>query len=79
MTIITHRPGLNGAAAREQLLTVPQVMQRLQLSRAHVYRLMQQGRLKSTTVGRARRVKESMLNEYCRSLPNLMSHPRPKY
>jgi excisionase family DNA binding protein len=50
------------------LLTVPEVMARLQLSRWKVYDLIRSGQLKSGTVGRARRIPESAVAAYIRCL-----------
>jgi excisionase family DNA binding protein len=44
------------AAPVPDLLTVPQVMARLQLSRSAVYDLLRSGQLASITLGRARRI-----------------------
>jgi len=58
-------------APADRLLTIEQVKERLQVSHETVYRLMRQGKLRSTKIGRARRVKESALTAYIRSLPDL--------
>lgn len=55
-----------------RLLTVEQVMERLQVSRAQVYRLMQQKRLKTTTLGRSRKVKASTLDAFIHSMVEMM-------
>jgi excisionase family DNA binding protein len=52
----------------ERLLTVPQVVDRTQFSRALVYELIASGRLPSVTEGRTRRVREADLDEYIRGL-----------
>lgn len=48
----------------DQLLTVPEVITRLHLSRAKVYDLIRSRQLKSGTVGRARRIPESAVSAY---------------
>ncbi len=48
----------------DALLTVPEVMARLHLSRAKVYDLIRSRQLKSGTVGRARRIPESAVNAF---------------
>lgn len=52
----------------ERLLTVPQVVERTQFSRAFVYELIASGRLPSATEGRTRRVREADLDDYIRNL-----------
>lgn len=52
----------------ESLLTVPEVMARLHLSRAKVYDLIRSHQLKSGTVGRARRIPESAVNAFISQL-----------
>ena len=52
----------------DTLLTVPEVMARLHLSRAKVYDLIRSRQLKSGTVGRARRIPESAVTAYIRQL-----------
>lgn len=52
----------------EPLLTVPEVMARLHLSRAKVYDLIHSRQLKSGTVGRARRIPESVVNAFISEL-----------
>lgn len=46
------------------LYTVPEVMERLQISRWMVYELIHRRELASVTVGRCRRVSARALNEY---------------
>jgi excisionase family DNA binding protein len=46
------------------LLTVPEVMSRLHLSRSTVYQLLRTGRLRSVTIGRARRIPTDALDAY---------------
>ncbi|MGI5438451.1 helix-turn-helix domain-containing protein [Streptomyces shenzhenensis] len=46
------------------LLTVPQVMARLQLGRSAVYDLLRTGQLASITLGRARRVPAHALTDF---------------
>ncbi|MFI0257784.1 helix-turn-helix domain-containing protein [Streptomyces sp. NPDC017056] len=50
--------------ATDELLTVPEVMARLRLSRSTVYDLIRSHRLVSITVGRARRIPLSALREF---------------
>ncbi|WP_333743139.1 helix-turn-helix domain-containing protein [Streptomyces ardesiacus] len=52
-----------GAPALE-LLTVPQVMARLQLGRSAVYVLLRTGQLASITLGRARRIPTHALTDF---------------
>ena len=52
----------------DRLLTVPEVMDRLHLSRATVYDLIRSRQLKSGTVGRARRIPESAVNAFMQTL-----------
>ncbi|MGW3086715.1 helix-turn-helix domain-containing protein [Streptomyces sp. NPDC001108] len=47
-----------------ELLTVPQVMARLQLGRSAVYDLLRTGQLASITLGRARRIPTHALTEF---------------
>ncbi|MFJ2565804.1 helix-turn-helix domain-containing protein [Streptomyces sp. NPDC087568] len=49
------------------LLTVPQVMVRLQLSRSAVYDLLRTGQLASITLGRARRIPTHTLTDFIRT------------
>ncbi|MEV1011689.1 helix-turn-helix domain-containing protein [Streptomyces sp. NPDC049881] len=51
--------------ARE-VLTVPDVMAALKLSRSKVYDLIRSGQLRSFTIGRARRIPADALNQYIR-------------
>ncbi|MCW2503479.1 MAG: DNA-binding protein [Actinomycetia bacterium] len=46
------------------LYTIPNVIALLQISRAQVFTEMRRGRLKSVTIGRARRVPAQALTEY---------------
>jgi len=46
------------------LLTVPQVMARLQLGRSAVYDLLRTGQLASITLGRARRIPIRALTDF---------------
>ena len=50
------------------LLTVPEVMTRLHLSRSTVYHLIRTGELFSVTIGRARRIPTRALTTYLNSL-----------
>ncbi|MFE4366748.1 helix-turn-helix domain-containing protein [Streptomyces sp. NPDC056835] len=47
-----------------ELLTVPQVMARLQLGRSAVYDLLRAGQLASITLGRARRIPTHALTDF---------------
>ncbi|MEW2588406.1 helix-turn-helix domain-containing protein [Streptomyces virginiae] len=51
----------------QQLLTVPQVMARLQLGRSAVYDLLRTRQLASIALGRARRVPTSALADFIRA------------
>ncbi|MCW5253781.1 helix-turn-helix domain-containing protein [Streptomyces sp. SHP 1-2] len=55
------------AAPVLDLLTVPQVMARLQLSRSAVYDLLRTGQLGSITLGRARRIPTHALTDFIRT------------
>jgi excisionase family DNA binding protein len=50
------------------LLTVPEVMTRLQVSRHGVYQLIRSRRLASVTIGRCRRIPADVLEAYLASL-----------
>ena len=50
--------------AGTELLTVPQVMERLQLGRTAVYDLIRTRRLPSITLGRARRIPTHALTDF---------------
>jgi excisionase family DNA binding protein len=50
-----------------ELLTVPQVMARLQLGRSAVYDLLRSGQLASITLGRARRIPAHALTDFIRT------------
>ena len=52
----------------DELLLVPQVMARLNLSRAKVYDLIRSRQLGSVTVGRARRIPATAVAAYIRHL-----------
>ncbi|MEU9653576.1 helix-turn-helix domain-containing protein [Streptomyces sp. NPDC048110] len=54
-------------SAPEALLTVPQVMARLQLGRSAVYDLLRSGQLTSLTLGRARRIPAHALTDFIRT------------
>ncbi|MFD8230325.1 helix-turn-helix domain-containing protein [Streptomyces sp. NPDC059696] len=49
------------------LLTVPQVMTRLQLGRSAVYDLLRTGQLASITLGRARRIPAHAQTDFIRT------------
>jgi predicted DNA-binding transcriptional regulator AlpA len=53
----------------EELLTVPQVMARLQLGRSAVYDLLRTRQLASITLGRARRSPAHALADFIRTRP----------
>ncbi|MEU2251275.1 helix-turn-helix domain-containing protein [Streptomyces sp. NPDC019224] len=55
------------AAPLLDLLTVPQVMTRLQLGRSAVYDLLRTGQLASITLGRARRIPTHALTDFIRT------------
>lgn len=50
--------------ATTELLTVPQVMERLQLGRTAVYDLLRTRQLASLTLGRARRIPTHALTDF---------------
>ncbi|MFD5258838.1 helix-turn-helix domain-containing protein [Streptomyces bobili] len=60
-------PTRRGPNTPEELLTVPQVMARLQLGRSAVYDLLRTGQLASITVGRARRIPAHSLTDFIRT------------
>lgn len=51
----------------QELLTVPQVMARLQLGRSAVYDLLRTHQLASITLGRARRIPTHALTDFIRT------------
>jgi excisionase family DNA binding protein len=51
-----------------ELLTVPEVMMRLRLSRAKVYDLIRSRELPSVTIGRCRRIPAAGLTRYLAQL-----------
>ncbi|POX59747.1 DNA-binding protein [Streptomyces sp. Ru62] len=55
------------AAPVLDLLTVTQVMARLQLGRSAVYDLLRSGQLASITLGRARRIPARALTDFIRA------------
>ncbi|MFE7639183.1 helix-turn-helix domain-containing protein [Kitasatospora sp. NPDC057518] len=61
-TSLVRRP-----STMEELLTVPQVMARLQLGRSAVYDLLRTRQLASITLGRARRIPTHALNDFIRT------------
>lgn len=65
----THQPTApdRGPRTAEELLTVPQVMARLQLGRSAVYDLLRSGQLASITLGRARRIPALALTDFIRT------------
>ncbi|PGH49134.1 helix-turn-helix domain-containing protein [Streptomyces sp. Ru87] len=50
----------------DELLTVPEVMARLKLGRSTVYDLIRSRRLASVTIGRARRIPATALQDFIR-------------
>lgn len=56
------------------LLTVPDVMTRLQVSRHTVYDLIRSRRLHSVRIGRSRRIPATSLARYIDSLTNEVTH-----
>ncbi|WP_030899257.1 helix-turn-helix domain-containing protein [Streptomyces sp. NRRL F-5126] len=58
---------LHPASPALELLTVPQVMARLQLGRSTVYDLLRTGQLASITLGRARRIPTRALTDFIRT------------
>ncbi|MFI0990583.1 helix-turn-helix domain-containing protein [Streptomyces exfoliatus] len=60
-------PTRRGPSASEELLTVPQVMERLQLGRSAVYDLLRTRQLASITLGRARRIPTRALTDFIRT------------
>ena len=53
--------------AGTELLTVPQVMERLQLGRSAVYDLLRTHQLASITLGRSRRIPAHALTDFIRT------------
>ncbi|MFF1739254.1 helix-turn-helix domain-containing protein [Streptomyces mirabilis] len=53
--------------AGTELLTVPQVMERLQLGRTAIYDLIRTRQLASITLGRARRIPTHALDHFIRT------------
>ncbi|MGW5611643.1 helix-turn-helix domain-containing protein [Streptomyces sp. NPDC003753] len=60
-------PTRRGPSTPEELLTVPQVMARLQLGRSTVYDLLRTRQLASITLGRARRIPAHALTDFIRT------------
>ncbi|SHN14588.1 helix-turn-helix domain-containing protein [Actinacidiphila paucisporea] len=58
---------LPGPGISEDLLTVPQVMARLQLGRSAVYDLLRTRQIASITLGRARRIPAHALTDFIRA------------
>ncbi|MEF2529207.1 MULTISPECIES: helix-turn-helix domain-containing protein [Streptomyces] len=56
-----------GPSTSEELLTVPQVMARLQLGRSTVYDLLRTRQLASITLGRTRRIPTHALTDFIRT------------
>lgn len=53
-----------GETQLERLLKIPEVAERLQLSRTTIYELLLSGRLRSVKIGRARRIPEAALDAW---------------
>ena len=47
-----------------KLMTIPQVMEALEVSSAQLYRLMRAGKIKSIHIGRSRRIYDKDLKDY---------------
>ncbi|MFH9492568.1 helix-turn-helix domain-containing protein [Streptomyces halstedii] len=60
-------PTRRGLSTPEELLTVPQVMARLQLGRSAVYDLLRTHQLASITLGRARHIPTHALADFIRT------------
>ncbi|MDQ0840506.1 helix-turn-helix domain-containing protein [Streptomyces sp. V1I6] len=60
-------PARRGLSAPEELLTVPQVMARLQLGRSAVHDLLRTRQLASITLGPARRIPAHALADFIRT------------
>ncbi|MGW3059081.1 helix-turn-helix domain-containing protein [Streptomyces goshikiensis] len=56
-----------GPSTSQELLTVPQVMARLQLGRSAVYDLLRTRQLASITLDRARRIPTRALTDFIRT------------
>ncbi|WP_030749456.1 helix-turn-helix domain-containing protein [Streptomyces sp. NRRL F-5135] len=67
MTTHAPAPPHQGPSTAEELLTVPQVMARLQLGRSAVYDLLRTRQLASITLGRARRIPAHVLADFVRT------------
>lgn len=65
----SHPPAVlhAGTGPTLELLTVPQVMGRLQLGRSAVYDLLRSGQLTSINLGRARRIPAHALTDFIRT------------
>ncbi|MFD3555087.1 helix-turn-helix domain-containing protein [Streptomyces goshikiensis] len=62
----SHQPTVphQAPSTSQELLTVPQVMARLQLGRSAVYDLLRSQQLASITLGRARRIPTHALTDF---------------
>ncbi|MFE2565051.1 helix-turn-helix domain-containing protein [Streptomyces mirabilis] len=67
MTAHDPVPPRQPVSTPEELLTVPQVMARLQLGRSAVYDLLRTSQLASITLGRARRIPAHALTDFIRT------------
>ncbi|OKI49086.1 helix-turn-helix domain-containing protein [Streptomyces sp. MJM1172] len=64
MTSYQTTPPHQAPSTSQELLTVPQVMARLQLGRSAVYDLLRTQQLASITLGRARRIPTHALTDF---------------
>ncbi|MFE7752627.1 helix-turn-helix domain-containing protein [Streptomyces sp. NPDC057428] len=64
MTSYQPSPPHRAPSTSQELLTVPQVMARLQLGRSAVYDLLRTQQLASITLGRARRIPTHALTDF---------------
>lgn len=67
MASYQHTAPHKALSASQELLTVPQVMARLQLGRSAVYDLLRTQQLASITLGRARRIPTHALTDFIRT------------
>lgn len=67
MTTYQYTAPHPGLGTPEELLTVPQVMARLQIGRSAVYDLLRTRQLPSITLGRARRIPTRALTDFIRT------------
>lgn len=55
---------------QKPLLTASDIAQRLNISKAYAYKLMQQGQIKTVKIGRSRRVRPLDLEDFIRNHTN---------